>query len=370
MKKLGFGGMRLPLLREDDPKSIDQQLVNQMVDQFLEGGGVYFDTAYFYHDGCSETAFREGLTSRYARDRYVLADKLPVSMAKEREDYPRIFQEQLQRCGVDYFDYYLLHNINRHNYENTVRLNGFEFMAELKEQGKIRHMGFSFHDTADMLEDILTKYPQMEFVQLQLNYLDWDSSIIQAGKCYETARRHNKQVIVMEPVKGGGLARLPEEAESLLKRRQPEASCASWAFRFAASLDGVMMVLSGMNTWEQMADNLSTFQDFQLLDPEEQQLLKQAGDILRQSSAVPCTSCRYCLDTCPMNLDIPGYFSIYNTYIQFQTLNHHIFQYERQVVGHGKASQCIQCGQCEEHCPQHIAIPQQLKLVAKTFEGE
>lgn len=370
MNQLGFGGMRLPLLKADDPKSINQQLVNQMIDQFLEGGGVYFDTAYFYHDGCSETAFRAGLTSRYKRDQYVLANKLPISMAKERADYPRIFQEQLQRCGVDYFDYYLLHNINRHNYENTVRLDGFEFMAELKKQGKIRHMGFSFHDTADMLEEISTRYPQMEFVQLQLNYLDWDSPIIQAGKCYEVARNHGKQVIVMEPVKGGGLTELPNQAEAVLKQRQPEASCASWAFRFAASLDGVMMVLSGMNTQEQMADNLSTFRDFQPLDLGEQQLLKQVGDMLRQSAAIACTNCRYCMDTCPENLDIPGYFSIYNTYIQFQTLNHHIFQYGRQVVGHGKASQCIQCGQCEEHCPQHLPIRDKLKLVAETFEGE
>lgn len=368
MKNFGFGGMRLPLLNPDDPESIDQEQVNEMTDEFLAAGFTYFDTAYGYHHGRSEESFRKALAERHGRDEYLLADKMPTFLVTGPQDYEPIFATQLERCGVDYFDYYLLHNLSRHTYKSTVDYGGFEFVANLKKEGKIRHMGFSFHDTPEMLEDILTNYPDMEFVQLQLNYVDWESPIIQARKCYEIAEKHGKPVIVMEPVKGGGLAQLPPEGDRLLKEVNPHQSCASWALRYAASLDSVMMVLGGMSNAEQMKENIAVMKDFQPLTPEENARVEQVASIITSATAIPCTNCRYCLDTCPKSLDIPGYFAIYNTYEQFQTLDHHKFQYGRQVVDHGKASECIGCKQCESHCPQHIEITAELKKIAAVFE--
>lgn len=370
MKKLGFGGMRLPLLNPDDPTSIDQEKLNQMVDTFLAAGFTYFDTAYGYHEGHSEAAFKKALSDRHDRNEFLLADKMPTFLVTGSDDYESIFQTQLARCGVDSFDYYLLHNLNRHTYESTVDFGGFEYMARLKAEGRIHRMGFSFHDTPEMLEEILTNYPHMEFVQLQLNYLDWDSPIIQARRCYETAKKHGKPVIVMEPVKGGGLADLPETAEQILKDALPEMSCASWAMRYAATLENVTMVLSGMSNLAQIKDNISIMKDFTPLSCKEASLLDKASRIIRDATAIPCTNCRYCVDTCPSNLDIPGYFAIYNTYEQFKTLDHHKFQYNRQIVGRGKASECVQCRQCESHCPQHIDITSHLNTIAAVFEGK
>lgn len=368
MKKLGFGGMRLPLLRSDDAGSIDQEQVNRMADAFLNAGFTYFDTAFMYHEELSEGAFKKALIDRYPRETFLLADKMPTSMIKGPQEYAPTFATQLERCGVEYFDYYLLHNLNRHTYQNTLDFGGFEYVLRLKAEGKIRHVGFSFHDTADMLDEILTRYPEMEFVQLQLNYVDWRSPIVQAQQCYETARKHGKPVIVMEPVKGGGLAAPPEEAEKLLKSVSPDASCASWALRYAASLDGVMMVLSGMSNMAQIEENIALMKDFHPLSQDERDVLEKAAELIISSVTVPCTNCRYCTDTCPKNLDIPGYFAIYNTYEQFRTLDHHKFQYGRQIVGRGKASECIGCKQCESRCPQHIEITDWLSKVAETFE--
>ena len=269
--KLGFGCMRLPLLREDDFAAVDTAQVERMVDLFLERGFTYFDTAYMYHDFKSETVMREVLVRRHDRASFTLASKLPTMFLKKEGDQERIFAEQLEKCGVDYFDYYLLHNLNVSHYENVRRFDSFAFARRLKAEGRIRRLGFSFHDRADLLDEILTAHPETEFVQLQINYLDWDNESIQSRKCYEVARRHGKPVVVMEPVKGGTLARLPEEAERLLHEVRPDLSPAAWAIRFAASLEGVMMVLSGMSSLEQLRENTGFMQHFEPLDEREAQ---------------------------------------------------------------------------------------------------
>lgn len=248
MKKLGFGMMRLPLLEPGKQSAIDQEQVNRMADYFLENGFTYADTAYMYHGGMSEVAVRKAFAERHPRDSFVLADKMPVAMVKSTDDYPRIFAEQQKRCGVDYFDYYLLHDVNRLCIDNVEQTGGFEFMKKLKEEGKARRIGFSYHDNAELLDKILDRHPEMEFVQLQINYVDWDNEAIQSGKCYEVCVKHGKPVIVMEPVKGGALAKVPEEIVKMYKSNNPDASIASWAVRYAASLDNLIVVLSGKGT--------------------------------------------------------------------------------------------------------------------------
>ena len=368
MKKLGFGGMRLPRLIEDDPKSIDQAQVNEMVDYFIEQGFTYFDTAYPYHQGLSEGAFKKAIVDRYSRESFLLADKMPTFSVSKTEDYKRIFNEQLERCGVEYFDYYLLHNLGEKNYANSLKFGGFEFMKELKEEGKAKHIGFSFHDKAELLDKILTEHPEMEFVQLQLNYIDWESESVQCRKCYEVARKHNKPIIVMEPIKGGGLANPPEKAQELLKEYHPDMSCASWAIRYVASLDGIMMVLSGMNNIEQLKDNTSYMSNFKPINEDEKNIILKVVDIINESIAIPCTNCQYCVDDCPKNINIPAYFSIYNSYNLYGDRNFPSMHYDRQSHGRGKASECIECKMCEGHCPQHIEITEKLKLVAEAFE--
>lgn len=369
MKKLGFGGMRLPRLVEDDPKSIDQAQVNEMVDYFINQGFAYFDTAYPYHQGLSEGAFKKAIVERYPRESFLLADKMPTFSVFKSEDYDRIFKEQLDRCGVEYFDYYLLHNLGEKNYASSVKFGGFEYMNKLKAEGKAKHIGFSFHDKAELLDKILTEHPEMEFVQLQLNYIDWDSESIQSKKCYEVARKHNKPIIVMEPVKGGGLANPPEKAQELLKEYHPDMSCASWAIRYVASLEGIMMVLSGMNDFEQMKDNTSYMKEFTPLNDEERVIIAKVVNIINESIAIPCTNCQYCVDDCPKRINIPSYFSIYNSYSLYGNRNFPAMHYDRQSHGRGKASECISCKLCERHCPQHIKITEKLKLVAEAFEG-
>ena len=368
MKKLGFGGMRLPRLNEDDPKSIDQAQVNEMADYFIKEGFTYFDTAYPYHQGLSEGAFKKAVVDRYPRESFLLADKMPTFSVFKSEDYERIFNEQIERCGVEYFDYYLLHNLGTKNYESSLKLGGFEFMNSLKTQGAAKHIGFSFHDKAELLDKILTEHPEMEFVQLQLNYIDWESESVQSRKCYEVARKHNKPIIVMEPVKGGGLANPPEKAQELLKEYTANMSCASWAIRYVASLEGVMMVLSGMNDLEQMKDNTSYMKDFTPINEDESEIILKVVDIINESTAIPCTNCQYCVDDCPKKINIPAYFSIFNSYSLYGDRNFPKMHYDRQSHGRGKASECINCKMCEGHCPQHIKITEKLKLVAAAFE--
>lgn len=363
MKKLGFGTMRLPLTNPDDPKSIDLAQVEQMVDAFLAAGFTYFDTAYPYHEECSEAAVKRCLVRRYPREAYQLADKMPIVRVKKPEDYDCFFAQQLERCGVDYFDVYLLHNMGVDRYAATEKHGGFDFLRKLKKTGRAKKVGFSFHDSADLLDRILTEHPEVDVVQLQINYLDWDSAVTQSGACYAVAEKHGKDVIVMEPVKGGVLANLPEKAAALLA---PGASPASYALRFAASLPNVKVVLSGMSTLEQMQDNLKSMSDFQPITPAEQEILSRCRDIINAATAVPCTSCKYCLEECPIGVNVPAYFGLLNLY---QTLGKKTnMYYERAVFGHAKASACLKCGKCEKICSQHIPIRQHLEDFAALYE--
>ena len=371
-KKLGFGLMRLPRLNPNDEGSIDLEQTKQMVDTFLQRGFTYFDTAWMYCAFKSENAVKDVLTSRHPRESYTLATKLHAAYIHSLDDRDAIFNTQREKTGVDYFDYYLLHDMGAEHYEIYKKYDCFAWIAEKKRQGLIKHMGFSFHDTAEVLDKILTEHPEMEFVQLQINYLDWDSEGVQSRKCYEVATKHGKPVIVMEPVKGGTLAKLPAAAEKLLRATNPEASIPSWAVRFAAGLPNVKMVLSGMSSTEQLLDNTGFMQDFVPLTQQEQAVIAQVVDTINASIAIPCTGCAYCTEGCPMHIAIPKYFSLYNA--EMQELKEKDFTsqgtyYDNLTLKFGKASDCIACGQCESVCPQHLPIIENLKRVAKQFEA-
>ena len=361
--------MRLPLVNPDDQTSIDIEKVKEMADMFIERGFTYFDTAYPYHGGKSEEALRETVVKRYPRETFTVTSKMPIWDIKEEADMERVFNEQLERCGVDYFDYYWLHALNRERVAIADKVDAWAFVARKKAESKIRHIGFSFHDESSLLAEILEKHPEMEYVQLQLNYLDWNSPAVESRTCYELCEKHGKPVIVMEPVKGGSLASLPEAVERVFKDFNPEASLASWAIRYCASLPNVMTVLSGMSNLEQMQDNTSYMQDFQPLSDEEQAILAQVTETIRDSIAIHCTACHYCSEGCPQQIAIPEYFDLYNTLQQFSQLKGNTkFHYDFIAKSHGKASECLECGQCEAQCPQHIDIIENLKLVAEAFE--
>lgn len=368
-KKLGFGAMRLPLRDSQDPKSIDLEQFKEMVDEYMGKGFCYFDTAYPYHEGLSEEAVRKCLVERYPRDSFVLADKMPILQVKATEDYQRFFNEQLRRCGVSYFDVYLLHNLGRDRYPNTRRFGGFEFIKSLKEKGLARNIGFSFHDDAAVLDQILTDHPEVDVVQLQINYLDWNGSVAQSGKCYEVAVKHGKEVIVMEPVKGGQLSNLTEGAMKLFSDYYGEnaPSPASLAIRFAASLENVKVVLSGMNTLAQVVDNTSYMDKFVPLSEGEISLAQSIEKELKKTIRVQCTSCRYCMEVCPENIAIPDYFGLLNLFAV--TGKKSGMYYQRYLMDHGKASDCIKCGRCERNCPQHIPIREMLEEFAGLYES-
>ncbi len=369
--KLGFGLMRLPLTDPNDQTSIDIEETKKMVDYFMEQGFTYFDTAWMYCGFKSEDAAKLALVDRHPRDSYTLATKLHAGFIKTKEDRDKVFNEQLRKTGVAYFDYYLLHDIGADHYKVYNQLDCFTWLQEKKAQGLVRHIGFSFHDNADLLDQVLTEHPEMEFVQLQLNYLDWNSNAIQSKKCYEVAKKHGKKVIVMEPVKGGTLANVPEKVEELFKSVHPEMSIPSWAIRFAASLDNVMMVLSGMSNMEQMKDNTGYMKNLIPLNDEEHATVMRAVDLINESIAIPCTGCSYCVDGCPMNIPIPRYFSLYNAEQQEYKGKGFTPQgeyYMRLTENFGKASACIACRQCEGVCPQHLPIVDHLQQVAKEFE--
>ncbi|MBQ7264503.1 MAG: aldo/keto reductase [Firmicutes bacterium] len=371
--KFGFGTMRLPRLDPEDPQSIDIEQYKKMADVFMDRGFCYFDTAYPYHGERSEEALKEAVVRRFPREKLVIADKMPILRVKATEDYQKYFDTQLKRCGVDYFDIYLLHNLGRDRYINTQKYGGFEFISRLKEKGLVKNIGFSFHDDADTLEYILSEHPEVDVVQLQINYLDWEGAVAQSKRCYNVAMSHGKSVIVMEPVKGGTLAELPPKAMEIFKeyykdKGQSIPSPASLAVRYAASLEGVQTVLSGMSSLAQLEDNTSYMVDFKPLTEGEKILTDRITEILKSTIKVPCTGCRYCLEVCPKNINIPDYFGLLN--LHAVTGKKSNMYYERFSMAHGKAKECIGCGACEYNCPQHIEIREFLEDFAKLYEEE
>ncbi len=366
-KKLGFGLMRLPLVDENDKGSIDIEHTKKMVDEFIARGFTYFDTAWMYCKFRSENATKEALVDRYPRDSYTLASKLHSAFFNDKAGRDEIFEEQRKKTGVEYFDYYLIHDVNVNNYEIYEERDCFNWIIDKKEKGLVKHIGFSFHATADLLDKVLTEHPEMEFVQLQINYLDWESDTVQSRLCYEVAKKHGKPVVVMEPVKGGKLAQVPEDVEKMFKEYNPDLSPASWAVRFAASLDNVFMVLSGMSNLEQLQDNTDYMMDFKPLNEEEYALIDKATEIIKTYNKIPCTGCAYCLDGCPAAIAIPEYFNAYNADLRGESNQGEVFKKLGETSG--KACECVECGQCEAICPQHIHIIDELKTIVKHFNN-
>ena len=367
----GFGCMRLPVLQADQPDSFDYEKIEQLFDAFLKKGFTYFDTAYTYHGYHAEEAVRKALTERYPRDSFRLATKMPLRDFRDADDMERIFSEQLEHCGVEYFDYYLLHNMGTNVYEKCKKYDAFGFVERKKAEGKIRQIGMSFHDTPELLDEILAQYGGMlDFIQLQINYVDWEQPNVQSRRCLEIAHRYGKPVTVMEPCKGGTLVNLPQEADELLKQARSDKSNASWAMRFAASQEGVTRVLSGMNTMEQIEDNGDTFLNFEPIAPQEQKIIDQVREIIEKNTPIPCTGCAYCTHGCPKNIAIPQYFALFNNVSRTTgSFSSQAAYYNNISLNYGKASDCIGCGQCEKACPQHLPIRQFLKEVAEKFES-
>lgn len=365
--KFGFGCMRLPQLED---KTVDLAAFTEMVDAFLDGGLNYFDTARPYLSGNSEPALAAALTSRHDRTEFVLADKLSPSSFERAEEVRPLIEDQLRTCGVDYFDYYLMHSQGMGNYPKYRECRAYEQAFEARDAGLVRHVGLSFHSSAAFLDQILTENPDIEFVQLQINYLDYESGVIQSRLCLETARAHGKPVIVMEPVKGGRLVNLPPEAVDALAAAGP-GSPASYALRFAAGLPGVEMVLSGMGSMDMVRDNVATFSPFTPLSEAELAAVERATEALRGQNVIGCTACRYCVDGCPKKINIPDLFSCLNAKRAYNE-DSAGFYYKSVHTGHGHglASECVGCGKCEAACPQHLPIRELLKDVAAEFETE
>lgn len=372
MSRLGFGCMRLPLLKADRPDSFDFAKIDALFDTFLARGFRYFDTAYTYHGYEGEKAVRRALVDRHPRDAFQLATKLPLRDFTDAEDMERIFAEQLKNCGVEFFDAYLLHNMGHNVYEKCRQYDAFHFVTRKKAAGQIRAVGMSFHDMPELLDKVLGEYGDgIDFVQLQINYVDMDQPAVRGHDCLRIAEKHGKPVLVMEPCKGGTLTNLPEEALALMKTHAPDASPASWALRFAAGQPGVFAVLSGMNSMEQVLDNCRTLADFSPLSPEENKIIRRVAEIINAKTAVPCTGCAYCTHNCPKKIAIPQYFSIYNS--MMRTTGSYSSQYwyytNTALNGHGKAGECVRCGQCEQACPQRLPIRDYLSQVAEKFES-
>lgn len=362
-KNFGFGCMRLPLKDE----AVDYDEMCRMVDTFLENGFNYFDTAHGYVGGKSETALRECLTKRHPRSAYVLTNKLSTHFFTSQEQIRPLFESQLAACGVDYFDFYLMHAQSDEIYAKFKACKAYETALELKQEGKFKHFGISFHDKASVLEQILTENPQIEVVQIQFNYVDYEDAAVESRKCYEVCRKFNKPVIVMEPVKGGSLINLPKEAQKILDDLHG-GSNASYAIRFAAGFEGIMMVLSGMGNMEMMLDNISYMKDFIPLSQKEQEAITKVRKIFRAQDLIPCTACRYCTDGCPKQISIPDLFACLNSKKQFQNWNADYYYNNVHTKEGNKASDCIKCGKCEHICPQHLPIRDLLVEVTKEFE--
>ncbi len=356
--KLGFGLMRLP--KTADGKN-DVAETSAMVDRFIAAGGTYFDTAYVYDNGDSEAVIKKALVERYPRDSYTLCDKLNAGIpGLDEKSAKQEFYTSLERTGAGYFDYYLLHAFQRSNYKKYDEFHLWDFVKEQKAKGLVKYYGFSFHADTELLEELLTKHPDVDFIQLQINYADWDNPGVAAGECYRIAREHGKPITVMEPVKGGYLADPPQAVKDLFKKADPDASPASWAIRYAASMDGIITVLSGMSNIAQMEENLSYMTDFKPLTEAEQAIIKKAQEELAKDLSIQCTACHYCTDGCPMNIPIPEIFAVKNREGRRERWVSKM-EYNVATGGRGKASDCIECGQCEAACPQHLEIISLLK---------
>lgn len=364
--KLGFGLMRLPKTKDG---KIDLEQTKQMVDRFMAAGLTYFDTAYVYDDGDSERAAKAALVDRYPRESFTLATKLCAWMgAHDEKSAKQQFYTSLERTGAGYFDYYLLHALQAGNYKTYDKYHIWDFVKEQKEKGLIKHWGFSFHATPDILDQLLTDHPDAEFVQLQLNYADWENPDVTARENYEVARKHGKSIVVMEPVKGGALANPPTKVQEIFRQADLKASFASWAIRYAASLDGIITVLSGMSNLEQMEDNLSYMKDFRPLNAHEQQAIRKAQEAINGVKSIPCTACHYCTGGCPKQIPIPEIFAVRNRQLVWGQLQEGQAAYDQLAAKGNVASDCIGCGQCERACPQQIKVIQRLKECAAALE--
>lgn len=366
MKKLGFGLMRLPYSDDTTFGNVDLESTQKMIDEFIKQGFTYFDTAWPYHGGHSEEIFGKLIASRYNRDEFQVASKMPLWEVKEESDLQRIFDKQLEKCQVSYFDVYLLHSVYKEKIDLIEEVHGFEFLTKMKNAGKIKQIGFSFHDNAEVLDEILTNHPEVEVVQLQINYIDWESDDVQSKKCYEVALKHNKKIIVMEPLKGGNLASLRQEIQQVFYDINPSLSVASWAIRFAASLENVTIVLSGMSNISQLKDNTSYMSDFKPLNDKEKNTILCVTEQIKNLILVSCTQCNYCKDGCPKKIQISEFFRIYNDQNKFGLTGPIKWKYG-ELCKTSKPDDCINCKKCEEHCPQNIKITEELKNVTKVF---
>lgn len=364
-RKFGFGCMRLPLLESGE---VDTELFSKMVDKFIDEGFNYFDTAHGYVGGKSETALRECLTSRYPREKYILTDKLSTHHFSKEEEIRPLFESELAACGVDYFDFYLMHAQDANIFAKFKKCRAYETALQFKEEGKIKHFGISFHDRAAVLEQILTEYPQIEVVQIQFNYADYEDPSVESRKVYEVCEKHGKPVIVMEPVKGGSLVTLPEEAQKVLDGLGSNMSNASYAIRFAAGFDNIMMVLSGMGNMEMVEDNTSYMKDFKPLSVEERAAVDKVTEIFRAQNLIPCTACRYCMEECPKGIHIPDMFALLNAKKCFGNWNTDYYYNNIHTTEGTHARDCLKCGKCEKICPQHLEIRKLLEDVSAEFD--
>ena len=367
--KFGFGCMRLPQTDENDPSSIDQGLFNEMVDIYMEKGFNYFDTSYAYHNGASETAIRKAVVERYPRESYRICDKMPTWVLTCEEDNEKFVNEMLERLGIDYFDVFFVHNINTPWFKLAEKCKTFEYVKKMKETGVAKKIGFSFHDHASLLEEVLDKYgDDIDVVQLNLNYLDWEDPAIEAEKCYDLCIKHGLDVYVMEPLKGGVIVNPSDEIRNDFKQFNPNKSIASFALRFCASLDNVKIVLSGMSKMEDLVDNCDTYENFEVLSEKETEFLKSMADKLNSTVAVACSECGYCVDACPEMIPIPEYFTLYNLSKNRPESDIYRLYFDKLADEKVHADECTYCGTCLDYCTQKIDIPEVLEEVCEHFE--